>query len=46
VLAATSGAAPFVLFALAMAAQFIVVLFVYPENKGVSLEKMAHHVRA
>jgi MFS family permease len=40
VVAAKSGGYPFVFFALMMVAQFFVVLFVYPETKGVSLEEM------
>ncbi len=39
-LAASSGGYPFVFFSLMMALQFFVVLFVYPETKGVSLEQM------
>ncbi len=39
-MAARSGAYPFVLFSLMMVAQFFVVLFFYPETKGVSLEEM------
>jgi len=39
-LAASSGAAPFVFFSLMMVVQFFVVLFVFPETKGVSLEQM------
>src|ERR1700732_3451440 len=39
-LAASSGGYPFVFFAFMMAFQFFVVLFVYPETKGVSLEEM------
>ncbi|HTQ53353.1 MAG TPA: sugar porter family MFS transporter [Bryobacteraceae bacterium] len=38
--AATSGAAPFALFAVMMVVQFFVVLFTYPETKGVTLEEM------
>jgi SP family arabinose:H+ symporter-like MFS transporter len=38
--AAASGAAPFVFFAVMMALQFFVVLFTYPETKGVTLEQM------
>jgi sugar porter (SP) family MFS transporter len=38
--AAKSGAAPFALFAVMMAVQFFVVLFWYPETKGVTLEQM------
>jgi sugar porter (SP) family MFS transporter len=40
VMAATSGAAPFVFFAVMMAVQFVVVLMFYPETKGVTLEQM------
>jgi sugar porter (SP) family MFS transporter len=39
-LAAKSGGYPFFFFSVMMAAQFLVVLFVYPETKGVSLEDM------
>jgi MFS transporter, SP family, arabinose:H+ symporter len=39
-LAASSGGYPFVFFAVMTALQFFVVLFVYPETKGVSLEAM------
>ena len=39
-MAASSGGYPFVFFAVMMALQFFVVLFVYPETKGVSLEAM------
>jgi sugar porter (SP) family MFS transporter len=39
-MAASSGAYPFVFFSLMMVAQFFVVLFVYPETKGLSLEEM------
>jgi sugar porter (SP) family MFS transporter len=40
VIAASSGAAPFVFFAVMMAVQFFVVLLWYPETKGHSLEEM------
>jgi hypothetical protein len=40
VLAASSNAYPFFFFAGMMALQFLIVLFVYPETKGVSLEKI------
>jgi sugar porter (SP) family MFS transporter len=40
VIAATSGAAPFVFFAVMMVLQFFVVLFWYPETKGHTLEEM------
>ncbi len=39
-LAAASGAYPFVFFTAMMVLQFFVVLFVYPETKSVSLEAM------
>jgi SP family arabinose:H+ symporter-like MFS transporter len=39
-LAAHSGGYPFVFFSAMMILQFFVVLFVYPETKGVSLEDM------
>jgi sugar porter (SP) family MFS transporter len=39
-LAAKSGGYPFVFFAVMMVLQFFVVLLVYPETKGVSLEEM------
>jgi sugar porter (SP) family MFS transporter len=40
VVAASSGAYPFVLFSVMMVLQFFVVLFVYPETKGLTLEEM------
>jgi sugar porter (SP) family MFS transporter len=40
IMARTSGAAPFVFFAAMMAVQFVVVLTIYPETKGVRLEDM------
>ena len=39
-MAARSGGYPFVFFSIMMAVQFFVVLFVYPETKGVTLEEM------
>ena len=39
-MAASSGAYPFVFFSLMMVTQFFVVLFIYPETKGFSLEEM------
>jgi hypothetical protein len=39
-LAARSGGVPFVFFAVMMVVQFFVVLAVYPETKGYSLEEM------
>jgi sugar porter (SP) family MFS transporter len=44
VMAARSGAVPFVVFAVMMVVQFLVVLAAYPETKGVSLEEMEHHI--
>ena len=44
VMAARSGAIPFVLFAAMMVVQFFVVMTFYPETNGVSLEKMEHHL--
>lgn len=41
-LAAASGAVPFMVFSGMMVVQFFVVLFLYPETKGVSLEAMQH----
>jgi len=40
-LAKSSGAYPFVLFSAMMVVQFFVVLFFYPETKGVTLEQMS-----
>jgi len=40
--AKTSGGAPFVLFGAMMIVQFFVVLFIYPETKGISLEQLQH----
>jgi MFS transporter, SP family, arabinose:H+ symporter len=39
-MAAKSGAYPFLFFSIMMVVQFVVVLFVYPETKGVTLEEM------
>src|SRR5207248_5554998 len=39
-MAASSGAYPFLFFSAMMALQFFVVLLVYPETKGVTLEEM------
>ncbi len=39
-MAASSGAYPFLFFSALMALQFFVVLLVYPETKGVTLEEM------
>jgi hypothetical protein len=43
-MAKSSGAVPFVFFACMMVVQFVVVLTMYPETKGVSLEDMEHHL--
>ena len=40
IIAASSGAYPFVFFSAMMVLQFFVVLFVYPETKGITLEQM------
>lgn len=39
-MAAASGGAPFVFFSAMMVVQFFVVLFFYPETKGITLEQM------
>jgi len=39
-----SAGAPFVFFAAMMVLQFFVVLFVYPETKGYTLEQMQHRL--
>lgn len=44
-LSAHSAAVPFAFFSVMMAAQFFVVLFVFPETKGVSLEEMQKKLR-
>ncbi len=41
-LAAKSGGAPFAFFASMMALQFVIVLFIYPETKGITLEQLQH----
>lgn len=43
-IAARSGAYPFLVFGAVMAVQFFVVLFVYPETKGFTLEQMEAHL--
>jgi sugar porter (SP) family MFS transporter len=40
ILAKSSGGTPFAFFAAMMVLQFFVVLFVYPETKGISLEQL------
>ncbi len=44
-MAAASGAYPFVFFALMMAVQFFVVLTIYPETKGITLERMRERMK-
>jgi MFS family permease len=44
--AAQSGGYPFVFFSVMMVLQFFVVLFVYPETKGFSLEEMQRKLAA
>ena len=44
--AAASGAYPFIFFSVMMALQFFVVLFIYPETKGVSLEAVQKQMEA
>ena len=46
VMAASSGAYPFVFFSVMMVVQFFVVLFVYPETKGLTLEEMQKEMTA
>jgi MFS transporter, SP family, arabinose:H+ symporter len=45
-MAARSGGYPFVFFSLMMVVQFFVVLFIYPETKGVTLEDMQKKLAA
>jgi SP family arabinose:H+ symporter-like MFS transporter len=40
ILAKSSGGLPFAFFAAMMALQFFVVLFIYPETKGITLEQL------
>lgn len=42
ILAVHYAAYPFYFFAAMMALQFVIVLFIYPETKGLSLEQMQH----
>ncbi len=44
ILARSSGAYPFVFFTVMMGIDFFVVLFYYPETRGISLEEMQHHL--
>jgi SP family arabinose:H+ symporter-like MFS transporter len=43
-LARSSGAYPFLFFGAMMGLQFFLVLFLYPETKGISLEQMEHQL--
>ena len=43
-LAARSGGVPFAFFAAMMVVQFFVVLFIYPETKGLTLEQVQHKI--
>ncbi|MFL6439488.1 MAG: sugar porter family MFS transporter [Terriglobales bacterium] len=45
-MAARSGAYPFIFFCVMMIAQFFVVLLVYPETKGITLEDMQKRLEA
>lgn len=42
IVAANSGAYPFVFFGVMMALDFVIILMVYPETSGISLEQMQH----
>lgn len=42
VLAASSGATPFLFFGAMMVLDFFIILFIYPETTGISLERMQH----
>jgi len=44
IMAARSGAIPFVVFAATMVAQFFVVLTLYPETSGIHLEEMERQI--
>ncbi len=45
-MAASSGGYPFVFFGVMMALQFFVVLFIFPETKGITLEEMQKQLAA
>jgi MFS transporter, SP family, arabinose:H+ symporter len=45
-MAARSGAYPFMFFCVMMIAQFFVVLLMYPETKGITLEDMQRRIEA
>ena len=42
VMATSSGASPFIFFALMMVLDLFIVWFIYPETSGISLEQMQH----
>ena len=42
IMAKSSGGTPFAFFAAMMALQFFIVLFFYPETKGITLEQLQH----
>ncbi len=44
IMAARSGATPFLFFAVVMGIQFVVVLIFYPETRGFSLEDLEHRI--
>ena len=44
IMASSSGAYPFIFFAVMMVIDFFVVLFYYPETSGISLEEMQHRL--
>ena len=44
VMAGSSGAYPFIFFAAMMVIDFFLILKYYPETKGISLERMQHHL--
>jgi SP family arabinose:H+ symporter-like MFS transporter len=45
IMAKRSGATPFAFFAAMMAVQFVVVITIYPETKGISLENMETRIK-
>lgn len=44
IMAARSGAVPFFVFAVMMVTQFVVVMTLYPETSGITLEEMEHRI--
>lgn len=44
IMAASSGAYPFMFFGAMMVIHFFLILFYYPETKGISLEKLQHRL--